>query len=267
MNVYLIQINLTSFQRNICYRIKELLKILKYKTLKNSLILKYPLLFLLSVFLFSCSVLKKYPVKDRAWAFPEIEAFEKLDLQINYPDEAILFIGSSSIRLWKTLKDDMAPYNVIQRGYGGANFRDIIYFTERILADHNLKMLVCFVANDISGSPDDESPRKVLRLFKYFVNQVRIKHPDIPIMQISITPTKSRWRHWKKIKRINDLMQAYCEKTNNLYYINTVTKFLNEEGKPKAEWFISDQLHLNKTGYAEWNKIIRIAIEEQISIP
>ena len=95
-------------------------------------------------------------MKDREWAFPEIEAFEKLDSQINYPDKSILFIGSSSIRLWTTLKDDMVPYNVIQRGYGGAHFRDIIYFTERILADHNLKMLVCFIANDISGSPDDE---------------------------------------------------------------------------------------------------------------
>ena len=68
-------------------------------------------------------------MKDREWAFPEIEAFEKLDSQINYPDKSILFIGSSSIRLWTTLKDDMVPYNVIQRGYGGAHFRDIIYFT------------------------------------------------------------------------------------------------------------------------------------------
>ena len=90
------------------------------------------------------------------------EVFEKLDSQVNYPDDAILFIGSSSIRLWKTLDKDMEPYNVIQRGYGGANFRDVIYFTERILADHKLKMVVCFIANDISGSSDDGSPREVL---------------------------------------------------------------------------------------------------------
>jgi lysophospholipase L1-like esterase len=86
-------------------------------------------------------------------------------------------------------------------------------------------------------------------------------------MQISITPTKSRWKYWNKIKKVNDLIQVYCGKTNNLYYINTVPKFLNEEGKPKTEWFVSDQLHLNKTGYAEWNKIIRTAIEEQIRMP
>ncbi len=218
------------------------------------------------ILLSSCSLVKKYPAKDRAWAIPEIEAFEKLDAEINYHDDAILFIGSSSIRLWKTLNKDMEPYKVIQRGYGGANFRDVIYFTERILADHKLKMVVCFIANDISGSPDDGTPREVLRLFKYFVNQVRVKHPEIPIMQISITPTKSRWKYWDKIKKVNDLIQAYCLKTENLFFIDTVKRFLNEEGKPKTEWFVNDQLHLNKVGYAEWSNIIQNAINQQIPL-
>jgi len=210
--------------------------------------------------------MKKYPVEDRAWAFPEIEVFEKLDSQVNYPDDAILFIGSSSIRLWKTLDKDMEPYNVIQRGYGGANFRDVIYFTERILADHKLKMVVCFIANDISGSSDDGSPREVLRLFKLFINQVRSKHPEIPIMQISITPTKSRWEYWKKINKTNDLIKTYCLKKENLFFIDTVKRFLNDEGKPKTEWFVNDQLHLNKLGYAEWSNIIKDAISREIPL-
>ena len=50
-------------------------------------------------------MLKKYDAKDRAWALPEIEAFEKLDASKDYPDDVILFIGSSSIRLWKTLEE------------------------------------------------------------------------------------------------------------------------------------------------------------------
>ena len=73
------------------------------------------LAFIFLLILASCSPLKKYDPQDRAWAIPEIEAFEKLDATIQYPDEAILFIGSSSIRLWKTLEEDMAPYPVIQR--------------------------------------------------------------------------------------------------------------------------------------------------------
>jgi hypothetical protein len=210
----------------------------------------------------SCSPLRKYKEKDRKWAYPEIQAFERLDKTQTYAEDAILFIGSSSIRLWKTLEEDMKPYPVIQRGYGGAHFRDMVFFTDRILADHPLSMVVCFVANDISGSGKDGTPQEVLKLFKYFIKQVRAKHPSIPIMQVAITPTQSRWRLWPQINVVNQLIKAYCEKTENLYFINTVPEFLDEHGKPKPQWFVGDQLHLNKKGYEVWNRIIKGEIEK-----
>ena len=224
-------------------------------------------LFCVSLIFFSCALSKKYPEKDREWAYPEIQAFEKQDAEVDTPKDALLFIGSSSIRLWKNLTRDMAPYPVIQRGYGGAHFRDLIFFTERILADHDLQMVVCFVANDISGSPKDASPKEVLRLFKYFVKQVRDKHPNIPIMQIAITPTQSRWNKWPEINRVNELLKGYCAKSPNLYFIDTVPEFFDEKGRPITEWFVGDQLHLNQKGYAVWSKIIRAAIEEQLPTP
>ena len=227
---------------------------------KNS-IFSFWFLFCTTVLFISCSPLKKYDAKDRAWALPEIEAFEKLDETRVYPDDAILFIGSSSIRLWKTLEEDMKPFNVIQRGYGGAHFRDMVFYTERILADHKLSMVVCFVANDISGSSRDGTPKEVLGLFKLFVKQVREKHPTIPILQIAVTPTKSRWKYWDKINQVNNLIKAYCEKRENLYFVNTVPAYLDKDGQPKPEWFVSDQLHLNTEGYEVWNGLIKSEIE------
>jgi hypothetical protein len=209
----------------------------------------------------SCSPLKKYDPKDRAWALPEINAFENQNATTDYSEDAILFIGSSSIRLWKTLAEDMVPYPVIQRGYGGAHFRDIVFFTERILADHPLSMVVCFVANDISGSPKDGSPKEVLSLFKLFVKQVREKHPDIPILQIAVTPTLSRWDYWDEINKVNQLLKSYCEKTANLYFVDTVPIYLDTFNQPKSEWFVKDQLHLNAKGYEVWNGLIKSEIE------
>ncbi len=219
------------------------------------------------LFFVSCSPMRKYTPTDREWALPEIAAFETLDQQENYPKDAILFLGSSSIRLWKTIKEDMAPYSVIQRGYGGAHFRDLVFFTERILADHSLQMVVCFVANDIKGTEDDATPNRVFRLFKVFVKQVREQYPEIPIMQIAITPTQSRWEFWDKINRVNKRIKAYCDNNLNLYYIDTVPTYLDEQGQPKPEWFVKDQLHLNETGYAVWSKIIKSEIEKVIPLP
>jgi len=220
------------------------------------------LLCIVWLLLISCSPLKDYNVKDRKWAFPEIEAFERLDKTQSYAEDAILFIGSSSIRLWKTLIEDMKPYSVIQRGYGGAHFRDMVFFTDRIMSDHQLSMVVCFVANDISGSKNDGTPKEVFRLFKYFIKQIRAKYPKIPIMQIAITPTQSRWEYWTKISRVNNLIKTYCEVNDNLYFIDTVDEFLNENQQPRSELFMSDQLHLNKKGYEVWSKIIRGEIKK-----
>lgn len=225
------------------------------------IIYRSSLYFLLILLVFSCAPLKKYSPEDRAWAVPEIENFEALDAAEVYPDDAILFIGSSSIRLWKTLEADMQPYPVIQRGYGGAHFRDLVFFTDRILADHKPSMVVCFVANDISGSSQDGTPKEILGLFKLFVTQVREKHPQIPLLQIAITPTKSRWKYWNEINQVNALIQAYCNKTENLYFINTVPTFLTANSEPKPEWFIQDQLHLNTKGYEVWSNLIKDEIK------
>ena len=218
----------------------------------------YALIFL---FLFTqCSPLKQYPKSSYAWASPEINNFRALN-KVEAPENALLFLGSSSIRLWETLAQDMAPYPVIQRGYGGAHLRDAIFYTDALLGDYQPAMIIGFIANDIKGDPADESPEKVKRLFKFFLKQIRERHPVTPFLWVEITPTKSRWAQWEDIKKVNQKIKAYCDKTDNVYFVSTANAFLNEKGLPKTALFVEDQLHLNKDGYALWSSIIRKEIE------
>ena len=210
--------------------------------------------------LVSCISLKQYPLESYSWVAPEVRQFEALDQTQEYPDNAILFIGSSSIRLWNTLEEDMKPFPVIKRGYGGAHFRDIIFYTDRILANHNPEMIVCFVANDIKGAPEDENPKKVLRLIKYFIKQVREQHPTTPLAFIEITPTSSRWKQWNDIEEVNRLVKELCERKEGLYFVSTAESFLGGDGKPNDSLFISDRLHLNPEGYVVWNQLIKSEI-------
>ncbi len=205
----------------------------------------------------SCVSLKQYPLESYSWAAPEVRQFEALDRAQEYADNAILFIGSSSIRLWNSLEEDMKPFPVIKRGYGGAHFRDIIFYTDRILANHMPEIIVCFVANDIKGVPEDESPKKVLRLIKYFIKQVREKHPTTPLVFIEITPTPSRWKQWKAIEKVNRLVEELCVRKEGLYFVSTASAFLAEDKKPNDSLFISDRLHLNSKGYRVWNRLIK----------
>ena len=98
-----------------------------------------------------------------------IAAFETDDQKNVYPNNSIMFVGSSSIRLWETLAEDMAPYDIIQRGFGGATTVDVVYYTNRILGDHHLQSIVLFVANDIRGKEhDDLSPEQAVGYFEQF---------------------------------------------------------------------------------------------------
>lgn len=213
---------------------------------------------LIFAILLSCSSLKRYRdlPEVRKWE-PEIAKFDSLNKIIKYPDDAIIFAGSSSIRLWTTLADDMSPYNVIQRGYGGAKLSDFAVYAERILSPLKCRALVLFIANDITGVNNDRTPEEVRNLFSIIHKTFRKDHPGVPVFYVAITPTPSRWKAWSEISRGNELVKKWCENHPYTYFISTDTAFLNHSGEPKADLFRNDRLHLNADGYKVWSRIIK----------
>jgi hypothetical protein len=210
------------------------------------------------IILVSCAPLSKYRQlpEVKAWE-GDIEKFEQLDISKSYPSDAILFAGSSSIRLWSTIGKDMMPYNVIQRGYGGAKLSDFTVYADRIIYPHPCQAIVIFVANDISGNENDKSPLEVSQLFRKTLYIIRRKFTDTPVFWISITPTPSRWAVWPEIKEANGMIKEICESHRNTYFIDTEKYFLNSSGLPRTELFLDDKLHLNAKGYTIWASIIK----------
>lgn len=206
----------------------------------------------------SCSPLRIYQQDPDILAWEaDIQKFEHLDSTENYPDNAILFAGSSSIRLWETLAQDMSPYPVIQRGYGGAKLSDLAIYARRILYPHECRAIVLFIANDIAGTEDDKNPGEVDRLFRTVLKIIRDKYPVTPVFWIAVTPTALRWEVWPQIEKANRLIEETCLKNANTYFIRTDFAFLNASSQPKGELFLPDRLHLNAKGYEVWTGIIK----------
>ena len=226
------------------------------------------LLSILLLIIVSCSPLRRYQDLPEVQAWDkEIVKFEELDKSEKYSANAIIFAGSSSIRLWSTLERDMAPYPVIQRGFGGSKLSDVAVFAERIFKPHPCKAIVLFVANDISGSDKDKSPEEVASLFKILLKTIRKSHPNTPVFWIEVTPCSSRWKVWPEIQKATALIRKECKNQKNTYTIRTDFAFLNSEGKPKDELFISDKLHLNPQGYAVWTEIIKKELGKVVAMP
>ncbi len=223
---------------------------------------------LLTILVISCSPVKKYESLPEVSAWEkDISEFERLDRAETYPTDAILFTGSSSIRLWTTLKNDMAPYNVIQRGFGGSKLSDFVVYADRIVSTHPCSAIVIFIANDIAGNEKDKSPEEVASLFRYALKIIRKTHKETPLFWIQVTPTPSRWKAWPQIKQANNLIRDICANQANTYFINTESYFLGSDGKPAEKYFVSDMLHLNPEGYKLWTQIIKNEINKVVPYP
>lgn len=184
----------------------------------------------------------------------EIAALTAGDLTNPPPKNAILFVGSSSIRLWKSLAKDFPEKKVINRGFGGSQMSDLNEFVERIVLPYEPKQILVYEGdNDIASG---KAPGQILEDFKAFVGKVRKKLPGVRIDFIAIKPSPSRWHLVEKTREANRLIAAYAGTGENVGYIDIFTPMLGDNGEPRPELFVEDRLHLNEKGYEIWREVI-----------
>ncbi len=205
--------------------------------------------------------IRKAASEDPAVWEEDIRELEATTAGLYPPGEGIVFIGSSSIRLWSSLAQDMAPLPVIQHGFGGAKLNDAVVYARRLVNAYRPRAVVVFVGtNDIDPNAAKE-PAVLLASYQDFVATVRADQPEVPILYIGITPSPLRWAVWDIAQETNRLIAAYCESDPNLHFIDTSPGLLGPDGAPIREHYIFDGLHLSESGYAAWTRIIRPRLE------
>jgi lysophospholipase L1-like esterase len=183
---------------------------------------------------------------------PEIRAFEASDRTNPPPPNGILFIGSSSFRLWKTLAQDFPRKPVINRGFGGSEIADSTAFASRIIFPYHPRMIVLYAGdNDLAVGKSGE---QVVADYKAFVRTVRAQLPDARIAFLSIKPSPSRWRLKDKINAVNHQIAAL--KDEGLLFIDVYSHMLGPDGNPREDLFMSDNLHPNAKAYQLWASLI-----------
>ena len=190
----------------------------------------------------------------------EVAAYEKSD-SVNFPAKGgIVFTGSSSIRLWKNLPQQFPGKKVINRGIGGSQLSDIIYYADRLIKPYQpRKVFVYCGGNDIQ---DGKSPEKVLEDFKALYNRIKKNLPDTKLYYISIQTAPVREKNDAVFQRANELIKAYLLRNTPDVYIDVTKLLQDEKGHPKPEYFIEDQLHMNDKGYERWARVIKPYVEQ-----
>ena len=177
----------------------------------------------------------------------QIAEYEAKDRQQMPAKGGVLFVGASSIRLWKTLETDFPRHNVINRGFGGSQIADSTHFAERIIFPYEPRMIFLRAGgNDIHAGKSVET---VFEDFKKFVEKVHKKLPETEIVYISMSPAPARWEEREKNKQLNQLIEGYSKQMPGLKYVETYDMTLNADGTAREELFVKDRLHFNEDGY------------------
>ncbi len=185
----------------------------------------------------------------------EVSAFAEIDRKQTPPNDAILFVGSSSIRMWTNLRSNFPRLKVINRGFGGSRLEDVNYYFDKIVMPYKPKTIVLYAGeNDVH---EGIAPEKVLEHYREFVEMVSQKLPKTTVLYVSLKPSPARWQLADKFRQTNALIKAESEKDYRAQFVDVWTPMLNEKGEPKAEIFLEDKLHLNEEGYAIWRKILQ----------
>ena len=213
--------------------------------------------FLAFCFVFLTSLLIAEEPKNR-WE-SNIVAFEKRDKESPPPKNAILFVGSSSIRGWK-LDKYFPDLKTINRGFGGSQMSDSLHYADRIVIPHQPKIVVVYAGdNDIAAG---ESAEQVRDDYVAFVKKVRSKLPETRVLFVAIKPSIKRWKLVTEMRRANKMVREIAAKDPLQDYIDIDSPMIGGDGKPKPELFAKDGLHLSHEGYLMWSKLTQQVIHK-----
>lgn len=196
------------------------------------------------------------PAGDR-WA-EAMQAFAEADEKAPPPEGGIVFVGSSSIRLWD-LGASFPGLPAINRGFGGSQLPDSVRHIERLVLRHAPKTVVLYAGdNDLAAG---RTPAQVVDDFKAFVAKVHQALPQARIAFIAIKPSLARWALIAKVREANAGVRAVCDADDRLGYIDIDGPMMGYDARPRADLFVDDGLHLSAKGYALWTVLTRPFVE------
>ncbi|WP_019988941.1 GDSL-type esterase/lipase family protein [Rudanella lutea] len=185
----------------------------------------------------------------------EVAKFEETDRQTPPPTKAVVFTGSSSIRLWENLSDYFPGHTLLQRGFGGSELSDVRHFADRLIIRYKPKQVVVYAGeNDIAaGATAEQTYNRLVDLFQY----VRKALPRAQFTFISIKPSPSRRQYRPVVDATNERIRLFLRQQRRADFVDIVPVMIQANGEPKGELFKSDSLHMNTKGYELWGQVLR----------
>ena len=186
----------------------------------------------------------------------EIEAFKNQDKSNPPAEGGIVFVGSSSFKLWTNVQDYFPEYPIINRGFGGSSLPDLIQHAANTIYPYKPKQVVIYCGENDFTYTKNTNADTIFYRFKTLFGMIRNELPKTEIVYISMKPSLSRLKYLPEMRRANEMIRKYLKKQKQSAFIDVYSKMILTDGSPMPDIFKSDNLHMNEKGYAIWQKAI-----------
>ena len=196
----------------------------------------------------------EYPDPERFR--PAIDAFLAAEAEAPPPRGAIVAVGSSSMRGWhRRMAQDLAPLQLIPRGFGGSNMADVLHFVDDLVLRHEPRAVLLYEGDNDAAL--GASPERILADFDAVTKAIHQRLPEARVYVLAIKPSLARWQLWDVMQAANAALVERAEADPRIVFIDVATPMLDADGRPQADIFVADGLHMNDAGYDIWRDAVR----------
>lgn len=175
----------------------------------------------------------------------------------------VVFIGSSSVRMWKSLAQDFPRWRTANCGFGGSQLADSVFYFDQLITPRAPRVVVLYAGeNDLAAGI---TPEQLLADFQVFRERLRAARPTTRLIYLSCKPSPARAAQRNKFRAANALIAAACATDPRCTFVDVFTPMLDTSDQPRAELFGPDRLHMNATGYALWTQTLLPALEKALA--
>jgi hypothetical protein len=175
----------------------------------------------------------------------------------------VVFIGSSSVRMWRSLAQDFPRWRTANCGFGGSQLGDSVFYFDQLIAPRAPRVVVLYAGeNDLAASVTTE---QLLADFHAFRERLHVARPTTQLIYLSCKPSPARAAQLEKFRAANVRIAAACAADPLCTFVDVFTPMLDATGQPRAELFGPDRLHMNATGYALWTQTLLPVLERALA--
>jgi lysophospholipase L1-like esterase len=210
---------------------------------------------LVAIIFCSLSLPAQIPIRFQS----EIDRFKSDTTDYTQTKDLILFTGSSTIRMWSTLKEDFPDRNVLNRGFGGSTMSELLYYADTLIIPYRPKVIFIYEGdNDLaSGTP----PGEILESAKKLVEKIRKHLPRTTICFFAAKPSLARWNLRESYLELNRMLNGLTREYKRVFFLDTWNPMLTPDGNVMNDLFVADGLHMNRKGYDIWKAIVNHFLE------